>query len=154
MNNTDGREPKQFGGELVELERSVLFFEDYKRGMNYRRIGEKYGVSHQMVSEAIRGYLKQLRAISLRSVVEYRQVQLERIQAVYNALWPNVMRGKVDAINALIRVMDREARLLGLDAPTRVDITARVQQAAEQEGLSAEEAIDIAEGIYRELATG
>lgn len=144
--------PEQFGKELVEFERQVLFLDDYKKGLSYRRIAEKYGVSHQQVANAIRAYLKDLRIIGLQSVIEYRQVQIERIQTAYNALWPNILRGKVDAINTMIRLMEREAKLLGLDAPTKVDITARVRQAAEEEGISPEEAVEIAEGIYRDLA--
>lgn len=146
--------PKQFGKEIVALERRILYLEDYKHGLNYRRIGEKYGVSHQTVAEEIREYLKELRSIGIRSVIEYRQVQMERIQAAYNALWPNVVAGRIDAINTMIRLMDREARLLGLDAPQKVDITARIQQAAEAEGIDPAEALEIAEGIYREVATG
>src|SRR3990167_1692965 len=146
--------PSQFGKELIQLERRILYLEDYKHGLSYRRIGEKYGVSHQVVAGEIQQYLKELRSIGIRSVIEYRQVQMERIQAAYNALWPNVMRGRVDAINTLIRLMERESRLLGLDAPTKVDITARIQQAAEAEGIDPNEAWEIAEGIYREVVAG
>jgi hypothetical protein len=37
------------------------------------------------------------------------------------ALWPAAMRGDVTAVTGLLRIMERRAKLLGLDAPVKVD---------------------------------
>ena len=35
------------------------------------------------------------------------------------ALWPAAMRGDVTAVTGLLRIMERRAKLLGLDAPVK-----------------------------------
>jgi hypothetical protein len=39
------------------------------------------------------------------------------------ALWPQVLKGNQGAIDRALRVMERRAKLLGLDAPTRQEVT-------------------------------
>ena len=142
------------GKEVALLEQQVIFWQDYKQGHSYRQIADKYGVTESLVGNLIRKYIKDLRETGLRTVAEYRQVQIERIQTSYASIWTNVLRGRVDAINTMIRLMEREAKLLGLDAPTKVDISARIIALAQAEGVDPDEAIEIAEGAYRELASG
>src|SRR3990172_1159922 len=138
------------GKELALLEEKVLYWEQYKQGLNYSQISQRFGVSPGRVGDLIRQYANEIRIKGLRTVAEYRQVQLERIQTAYASIWPNILRGRVDAINTMIRLMEREAKLLGLDAPTKVDITARIVALAQAEGIDPDEAIEIAEGAYRE----
>lgn len=37
------------------------------------------------------------------------------------ALWPAAMQGDVTAVTGLLRIMERRAKLLGLDAPVKTD---------------------------------
>jgi hypothetical protein len=52
---------------------------------------------------------------------EYRQLELDRLDVMQDALWPKVLEGDTRAIDTALRLMDRRARLLGLDAPTRTE---------------------------------
>ncbi|NUQ98584.1 MAG: hypothetical protein HOY79_19195 [Streptomyces sp.] len=52
---------------------------------------------------------------------EYRQLELDRLDAMQEALWPKVLDGDTRAIDTALRLMDRRAKLLGLDAPTRTE---------------------------------
>ncbi|MBV6697450.1 hypothetical protein KV557_09970 [Kitasatospora aureofaciens] len=52
---------------------------------------------------------------------EYRQLELDRLDAMQDALWPKVLDGDTRAIDTALRLMDRRAKLLGLDAPTRTE---------------------------------
>jgi hypothetical protein len=52
---------------------------------------------------------------------EYRQLELDRLDAMQEALWPKVLDGDTKAIDTALRLMDRRAKLLGLDAPTRTE---------------------------------
>lgn len=52
---------------------------------------------------------------------EYRQLELDRLDAMQEALWPKVLDADTRAIDTALRLMDRRAKLLGLDAPTRTE---------------------------------
>lgn len=51
---------------------------------------------------------------------EVRLLELERLDALTYALWPEAMQRNLGAIDRLLRVMERRDTLLGLDAPTKV----------------------------------
>ena len=138
--------------EAVMLERQVVFWDMYKQGRSIREIARLNKLSPATVGKDIKSFIGTLREAGLRHVEEHRFVQLERIQSAIQAIWPRVEEGRTDAIGSLVRLMEREARLLGLDAPTKVDITAKIKAMAFTENVSEEEAIDIAEGVYREIS--
>jgi hypothetical protein len=53
---------------------------------------------------------------------EYRQLTLDRLEAMLDALWPKITEGDARAIETGLRIVDREADLLGLKAPTRMEV--------------------------------
>ena len=137
--------------ELIQWERSAMVLDLYKRGMTMRATAEELNCTESQVGNDIRSYIDELRRMGLQSAAQYRQVQLERIQDSVRAIWPMVLAGRMEAINTLIKLMEREARLLGLDAPTKVDLTAKIRALAEAEGQNPDEALDIADAVYREV---
>lgn len=144
-------EPELTGKDLVLLERKVVFWEAYKEGKTFRQIARENDISPSTVSSDIKMFVQELKNEGLRHVEEYRIVQQERIAAAISAIWLNVLDGRIDAINTLIRLLERESRLLGLDAPTKVDITAKIKALAIGEGVRPDEAYEIAEGVYKEI---
>lgn len=87
-------------------------------GAPYRSIARQLDVSvgraHQLVMEA-------LAANTVEAVDSLRQIESQRLDAMQAALWPQALSGNVRAIDTLIRLSARRARLLGLD--TQQDIT-------------------------------
>ena len=138
--------------DLVLFERRVVFWEEYKEGKSFRQIAMNHDVSSSTVSSDIKAFVRELKEEGLRHVEEYRIVHQERIAVAVSAIWDRVLEGKMDAINTLIRLLERESRLLGLDAPTKVDITAKIRALAVGEGIHEDEAYEIAEGVYKEIA--
>ena len=53
-------------------------------------------------------------------VAEYRALMLARVERATRAIWPAVVRGDLFAVDRYVRLADRQAKLLGLDAPTRI----------------------------------
>ncbi len=149
-----GQKANLTGKDLVILERQVVFWEQYKAGMTFRQIALEHDVSPQTVSSDIRKFVKELKDEGLRHVEEYRIVQQERIAAAIESIWNRVMMGEIPAISILIKLLERESRLLGLDAPTKVDITAKIRALAIGEGVHEQEAYDIAETVAGELVAG
>ena len=54
---------------------------------------------------------------------ELRQLELERLDLLTRGLEPMASVGNPGAVNAYLRVMERRAKLLGLDAPVKTDVT-------------------------------
>lgn len=49
-----------------------------------------------------------------------RQLELERLDTLQNALWPAATNGDDRAIGAIMKLMERRSKLLGLDAPVQL----------------------------------
>jgi len=62
---------------------------------------------------------------------QVRALELERLDLMLVAVWPSALGGDIAAQQQVLRLMDRRARYLGLDAPQRIDIEARFRVMAE-----------------------
>lgn len=51
---------------------------------------------------------------------ELRTLELIRLDALLDATWLWASQGKPQAIDRVLRIMERRAKLLGLDAPTKI----------------------------------
>ncbi|MEY9937305.1 hypothetical protein [Streptacidiphilus sp. MAP5-3] len=60
----------------------------------------------------------------------HRQLEMDRLDAMQNALWDKVLEGDTKAIDTSLKLMDRRAKLLGLDAPQRHELTLEAIDAA------------------------
>jgi hypothetical protein len=49
-----------------------------------------------------------------------RDLELARLDELQLAAWPRAMQGDLDAITAVLKVMERRAKLLHLDGPVRI----------------------------------
>lgn len=51
------------------------------------------------------------------TVTSYRQYQLARLDQALTSIWPKVLKGDKLAIDAFLKIEDRRAKLMGMDAP-------------------------------------
>lgn len=106
--------------EVTRAERIGKAIEYRKSGAAYRTIANALGVSpsaaHSYVKEGLDIYRETARE-QAAILVELEQQRLDAIQA---ANWANAMQGSKTAADTVLRVMERRAKLLGLDAPTKI----------------------------------
>lgn len=57
---------------------------------------------------------------SLENAALAKQLELIRLDELFHAYWPGAVAGKARAATIILRIMERRARLEGLDAPTTV----------------------------------
>ena len=105
------------------LERQLQALDLRKAGFTYRAIGDRLGVDYTTAYKDVQSELKRLSALALDSAGELRQMELERLDMLTKGLEPMAAVGKPDAVSAYLRVMERRAKLLGLDAPVRQEVT-------------------------------
>jgi len=100
-----------------ERERQVL--ELSKGGANFVQIADRLGISDRMVS---RIYHRALERIPVPAAEEVRHLEVVRLDALLTAMWPKAMQGSGWAVERCLSIMERRARLLGLDAPTKHEV--------------------------------
>jgi hypothetical protein len=104
--------------ESVETQRQAL---EYRlMGLTYQQIAEKLEITdsgaHYSVEAALRRTLQE-------PADELRQLELRRLDAMFIPVYGNAVRGDLAAITAAINIMNRRARLVGLDAPEKRENT-------------------------------
>jgi DNA-binding Lrp family transcriptional regulator len=147
-------EAKTSKRRLEAHQRAVQALELRKAGATYDTIAARLGVTRTAVINMVRRMLQETAAAP---AAEVRELELHRLDTMILGLWQQARSGDVQAIDRVLKIMDRRASYLGLDAPkqVRVDITERVRQFAEMYGLDPDEAVAEAERIAREhVATG
>ena len=87
-------------------------------GATFEQIGERIGVSKQAAFEMVSKALEETRALTAESADALRQIELQRLDALQTALWSDAIKGDVQAIDRVLKVMTRRAQLTGIDAPT------------------------------------
>ena len=102
--------------DLVDREIKVL--ELRRAGLTWQRIAEETGYAD--ASGAYLAYKRAIKRTMQQPADELREQELDRIDRLQLALWPKAMKGDNASINTIVRLMERRARLLGLDTPIKI----------------------------------
>jgi len=126
----------------VIAERRVRAFDMRKRGATYREIAQELQADVHTIHGDIQAELASLRETAVAEATQLRALELERLDGMTSGLWPHVRAGSPPAVTAAVKVSERRARLLGLDAPVAsrtevsgslsVDAQARYKAEAEE----------------------
>lgn len=103
-------------------EKTLKALELRKRGMNYTQIGEKLGCSRSIACRYVLSELENLADKCREEAVQVRDLELQRLDDLYLKAWEAVEGGDLPAIDRCLRVQERRAKLLGLDAAQKVDV--------------------------------
>jgi len=87
------------------------------RGHTYQQIADACGVSMSAAYKAVCTYLEQTRAIAREAAEEVRRLELDRLDRMLAAFGPRAEDGDGGAADRVLRIQERRAKLLGLDAP-------------------------------------
>lgn len=125
--------------DAVIAERREKAWELRLKGWNYREIGRELGVSHVTAYHDINAVLEQVRKDTAEDAEKWRSVSIARIEAalkvVHDALAAELLDPetgmnipatenhdiRLKALDRLIKLEERKAKLLGLDAPAKVE---------------------------------
>ncbi len=115
---------KRTEAEQIKIaERRSLALDHRKAGLSYRAIGKKLNISYVQARRDIEAELAILAKQRTDKTEALRQLELERLDMLTNGLEPMAKVGNPGAVNSFLRVMERRAKLLGLDAPVKTDLT-------------------------------
>ncbi len=118
---------------------------------NQRDIARALGVSQPTIHRDFIAIDEEWRKEWADSTEKWKTVQAERIEALLKAIWANATRvdGKAQNfyIDRAIALLDRQAKLLGLDAPTKINIIDDIRRRAIEAGLDPDAAVEEANRI-------
>ncbi len=87
------------------------------KGLTYSDIARQVGyASPSGAYEAVR---KALDYEAYETAAEYRKLHVARLEALLAGIWNLAREGKLGAVDRVLNLLEREARLLGLDLPTQ-----------------------------------
>jgi hypothetical protein len=92
-------------------------------GKTYREIGQELGVTPTRARQLVAEALAALQKDTSESAEELRRLELDRLDQLQSGLWEEAAGGNLKAVGAALKIMERRARLVGLDAPTRTENT-------------------------------
>jgi len=107
---------------LTAAQRRVQALELRKAGYTFEQIGVALEITKQAACKHVTKALSVINDKLTESAEELRALEVQRIDAMIVVLWPRVLRGDYQAMDRVVRLMERRAKLLGLDAPTKQEI--------------------------------
>ena len=102
-------------------EKTLKALELRKRGLNYTQIGKKLGCHRSTACRYVLSELENLADKCREEAVHVRDLELQRLDALYLKAWEAVEGGDLPAIDRCLRIMERRAKLLGLDAAEKIE---------------------------------
>ena len=113
------------GTRLSAAERRKQILKLRRYGMPFSEIAEHVGCTPQYCHKVVRAYLDKLSDEMAEDVKQMRRLEAERLDAAHRAAWPKAIKGDLRAIDRVLRIMERRAKLFGLDAPQRRELTGK-----------------------------
>jgi hypothetical protein len=110
----------QAEGKIVRRQRAL----DLRiAGQRYRAIAAELGVNHVQAYRDVRAALAEINTKNHEKAEQLRDLELRRYDQLMSLLWTKCEAGDVQAARAVVALMERRAKLLGLDAPTKVGLS-------------------------------
>lgn len=122
---TPGKKPGPKGNRKSTELRRVEAAKLRAKGWSLYEIARKLDVDPSTVWEYIRDYYKALNHEGEEAARTARELDLDRLDRAIKGIEQAIDMGDPQAINALVRVLDRRAKLLGIDAPARSEVTGK-----------------------------
>lgn len=101
-----------------------------KQGASYDQIAHAMNTGKDYAYKLVIRGLKRIDTKMREGLDEMVRLEVERLDAMLRAVWTKAREGDLKAVDRVLRIMQRRADLLGLDAPKRqhIDLTMTHEQ--------------------------
>ena len=115
---------------VKQIERAARAFQLRKGGLDYQAIAdtileewEEAGIGHELPPSWGKRYahkdvtemMQEHRTTIQESLTDVLELEVARLDALLTAVWDKAVAGKYEAIDRVLKIMDRRAKHLGLD---------------------------------------
>ena len=113
-------ESKTSKRRLAARDRWLAALELRKKGHTFARIAEEIGYAD--AATAYNAVMKALQETFREPAEELRGLEATRLDDLQEKLSGNIGPGNVAVVDRVLRIMERRARLLGLDMPSKAEV--------------------------------
>lgn len=111
--------PQKTGPKAIKAQETAMrALELRKAGATYETIAQMMGYSSK--STAFNAVNRLMTSTKREGSREAFEMELRRLDDLLMALWPAARQGELPAIDRTLRIMESRRKLLGLDAPEKV----------------------------------
>ena len=118
--------PEPLAKKVTREERRDRVMKLARGGASTRAIARRLGISHATAARDINARL-QNEAEHNPTTVAYREMMRQRLERQLQQWWVLSLSGNGEAADRVLRIIDRQAKLLGLDVPVPKDATLRLE---------------------------
>ena len=115
------RRNKSAPSTLIRNEKAWQCFELRKAGATWQQIADR-GIYADKAT-AYNAVMRLIEATQTEVGEDLRTVMNARFDAALLAIWPRVQQGELEAIDRMLKIEAQRAKLYGIEAPTRTEIT-------------------------------
>lgn len=90
-----------------------------KAGLSYEAIARKLDIANASSAQLM--VRRALSRVDAEATKDLREIECRRLDDMLFAIWTHVRSGHLGAIDKALKIMERRARLLGLDSPVKFD---------------------------------
>jgi hypothetical protein len=143
---------------LASVDRAVQAIELRRAGLTFQQIADRLGYMNRAGAwHAVQTGLRMALETPSRELIG---LEVERLDALQASVWDRALGGDMKAIDRVISIMRRRAKLLGLDAPRAVAVGGAVppwrlvEVVAQEEGRDPEAVWSEAEELFSRITEG
>ena len=104
---------------LFEKERQVVQYR--QSGATFDAIAKKLDYANESSARAaFKRAMERMRDDALNA--EMRELHRQRLETALMAIWPDVVKGDLEAIKVMLKILERDAKLYGIDAPVKTEM--------------------------------
>jgi hypothetical protein len=97
-------------------------------GASYQQIATTLGLSIGLAHKVVKAHLAETLLATRMDAEAIRQQEAARLDQLQAAVWSAAMKGQISASQQALRIMERRAKMLGLDTPN--------EEAADREAMN------------------
>lgn len=118
---------------LFYRERAAEILEKRIQGWTILQLAKHYGVTVGTIEKVLKKDFDRLNKRAKESQDQIRQIHQERLAFMYQCLLPNMAKGHTRAIDMALKILERESKLLGLDAPEKKQVEMTLENISDSE---------------------
>jgi hypothetical protein len=111
--------PKLSATRIKAMEDQQKALELRRMAKGYQEIADALSIGLATAHRYVKAAMADARAQITAQADELRAEELSRLDGMLAGLWPRARRGEAVAVDRVLKIGERRAKLLGLDAPTR-----------------------------------
>lgn len=122
--------------KLTKLQQTEVALDLRRRGYTFRQIAAEMKVTLRVAHRLVMDAFKQHAAQAAENSELLVRLQMERLEAMWRGLAPSAEAGNSRSIEVALRLLERQAKLLGLDAPVKQEVKVSYAELSDEELLA------------------